>query len=99
EPACPLPLTMMFTQGCDPQGNVHTRPKAFNYLGSTQGPLPRIPFFGQDMTFLEGLGLHLRQYLHPNEVEAAMLTICGDRDTTCQTLRKIKQFSDMLTAP
>ena len=73
--------------------------KGFNYLGSVQGPLPRISFFGQDMSFIEGLGLHLMQHLHPNEVEAALLGLCSDRDTAYKTLRKIRRFSDMLTAP
>ena len=73
--------------------------KGFNYLGSRQGPLPRIPFLGQDMSLLEGLGLHLMQYLHPNEVEAVLLDLCETRDRAYKTLRKIRRFSDMLTAP
>lgn len=98
-PTCPLPLTIKFIQSCDASGDLNSVPKGFNYLGSTQGPLPRIPFLGQEMSFVESLGLHLSQHLHPNEVEAALLGICGDRDTTHKTLRKIQQFGDMLTAP
>jgi len=86
-PACPIPITMSFTQTCNASGNQESVPKGFNYLGSTQGSLPRIPFLGQDMDFVEGLGLHLMQQLHPNEVEAALLGICGDRDTAHKTLR------------
>lgn len=98
-PDCVIPITMSFTQNCKMSGDVISVPKAFNYLSATQGSLPRIPFFGQDMDFVEGLGLHLKQYLHPNEVEAVLVGICGDRDTAFKTLRKIQQLSDMLIAP
>ncbi len=78
---------------------MHSIPKTFNYLGSQQGPLPRIPFLHQDLPFLEGLGLHLSQVLYPNEVEAALLGVAGDRKMCHQALRKIRQMGDMLTAP
>ncbi|MCY3682469.1 MAG: hypothetical protein OXH16_13800, partial [Gemmatimonadetes bacterium] len=98
-PACPIPITVSFTQGCDVSGNQKSVSKGFNYLGSAQGPLPRIPFLGQDMSLIEGVGLHLMQHLHPNEVEAALIGLCSDRDTAYKMLRKIRYFSDMLTAP
>lgn len=98
-PLCHIPITVSFTQSCNATGDLKSVPKGFNYLGSTQGSLPRIPFLGQDMSFVEGLGLHLSQHLHPNEVEAALLGICGDRDTAHQKLRKIRQLGDMLMAP
>ncbi len=98
-PACPIPITVSFTQGCDVSGVPKSVSKGFNYLGSRQGPLPRIPFLGQDMSLLEGLGLHLMQHVHPNEVEAVLLGLCDDRATAHKTLRKIRHFSDMLTAP
>ena len=98
-PACPIPITVSFSQSCDASGNPKSVSKGFNYLGSRQGPFPRIPFFGQDMSLLEGLGLHLLQYLHPNEVEAALLGLCETRATAYKMLRKIQHFSDMLTAP
>jgi len=98
-PQCPLPITISFTQAGHPSGDVQSIPKAYNYFGSSPGPLPRIPFFSQALNSLEGLGLHLQKHLHPNEVEAALLGICGDRDTTHKTLRKIRQIGDMLTAP
>ena len=98
-PACPIPITVSFTQGCDVSGNQKSVSKGFNYLGSVQGPLPRIPFLGQDMSLLEGLGLHLMQHLHPNEVEAVLLGLCETRATAHKMLRKIRHFSDMLTAP
>ena len=97
--ACPIPITVNFTQSCDASGNPKSVSKVFNYLGSRQGPLPRIPFLGQDMSLLEGMGLHLMQHLHPNEVEAALLGLCETRATAYKTLRKIRHFSDMLTAP
>lgn len=96
---CPIPITVSFAQSCDGSGNSKSISKVFNYLGSRQGPLPRIPFLGQDMSLLEGMGLHLMQHLHPNEVEAALMGLCSDRDTAYKTLRKIRHFSDMLTAP
>ncbi len=98
-PVCPIPITVSFTQGCDVSGGPKSMSKGFNYLGSVQGPLPRISFFGQDMSLIEGLGLHLMQHLHPNEVEAALLGLCETRATAHKTLRKIRRFSDMLTAP
>ena len=114
-PACPIPITVSFTQGCDVSGVPKSVSKGFNYLGSRQGPLPRISFLGQDMSLLEGLGLHLMQYLYPNEVEAVLLGLCETpacaclcdarkqaadrRAIACKTLRKIRRFSDMLTAP
>ena len=97
--ACPIPITMSFTQGCDVSGVPKSMSKGFNYLGSVQGPLPRISFLGQDLSLLEGLGLHLMQHLHPNEVEAVLLGLCETRATAHKTLRKIRHFSDMLTAP
>jgi len=98
-PACPIPITVSFTQGCDVSGVPKSVSKGFNYLGSVQGPLPRISFLGQDLALIEGLGLHLMQHLHPNEVEAALMGLCSDRDTAYKMLRKIRHFSDMLTAP
>ena len=98
-PVCPIPITVSFTQSCDVSGVPKSVSRGFNYLGSRQGPLPRIPFLGQDMSLLEGLGLHLMQHLHPNEVEAALLGLCETRATAHKTLRKIRRFSDMLTAP
>ena len=98
-PACPIPITMSFTQGCDISGVPKSVSKGFNYLGSVQGPLPRISFLGQDLSLLEGLSLHLMQHLHPNEVEAVLLGLCETRATAHKTLRKIRHFSDMLTAP
>ena len=97
--ACPIPITMSFSQGCDVSGVPKSVSKGFNYLGSVQGPLPRIAFLGQDLSLLEGLGLHLMQHLHPNEVEAVLLGLCETRATAHKTLRKIRHFSDMLTAP
>ena len=97
--ACPIPITLSFAQGCDVSGVPKSVSRGFNYLGSRQGPLPRIPFLGQNMSLIEGLGLHLMQHLHPNEVEAALLGLCSDRDTAYITLRKIRHFSDMLMAP
>ena len=97
--ACPIPVTLHFSLGCNAEGQLKSIPRGFNYVGSQQGPLPRIPFLGQDMAFLEGLGLYLSQMMHPNEVEAAMLGLCGDRDTAHRALRKIRQFGDMLVAP
>ena len=99
QPACSVPLTVHFSQTCDSEGNIKSIPRAFNFFGRQQGPLPRISFLGQDMTFLEGFGLYLSQMLHPNEVEAAMIGVCGDGDTAYKVLRKIRRFSDMLTAP
>ncbi len=96
---CPIPITVSFEQSCDGSGNLKSISKGFNYLGSVQGPLPRIPFLGQDLSLLEGLGLHLMQHLHPNEVEAVLLGLCETRATAHKTLRKIRHFSDMLTAP
>ena len=98
-PACPIPITVNFTQSCDASGNPKSVSKGFNYLGSRQGPFPRISFFGQNMSLIEGLGLHLMQHLHPNEVEAALLGLCETRATAYKMLRKIRHFSDMLTAP
>ena len=98
-PACPIPITVSFTQRCDSSGIPKSVSKGFNYLGSRQGPLPRIPFLGQDMSLLEGLGLHMMQHVHPNEVEAVLLGLCDDRATAHKMLRKIQHFSDMLTAP
>ncbi|MCY3871470.1 MAG: glycosyltransferase family 4 protein [Gemmatimonadetes bacterium] len=98
-PACPIPITVSFTQGCDVSGVPKSVSKGFNYLGSVQGPLPRISFLGQDMSLIEGLGLYLMQHLHPNEVEAALMGLCETRDRAYKTLRKIRHFSDMLTAP
>ena len=98
-PACPIPITVSFTQSCDVSGNPKSMSKGFNYLGSRQGPLPRISFLGQDMSLLEGLGLHLMQHLHPNEVEAALMGLCETRAIAYKTLRKIRHFSDMLMAP
>ena len=98
-PACPMPITVSFTQGCDASGIPRSMSKGFNHLGSVQGPLPRIPFLGQEMSLLEGLGLHLMQYLHPNEVEAVLSGLCETRATAHKTLRKIQHISDMLTAP
>lgn len=98
-PACPIPITVRFTQRCDASGIPKSMSKGFNHLGSRQGPLPRIPFLGQDMSLLEGLGLHMMQHVHPNEVEAVLLGLCDDRATAHKTLRKIRHFSDMLTAP
>lgn len=98
-PACPIPITVSFTLDCDVFGNQKSVSRGFNYLGSAQGPLPRISFFGQDMSLIEGLGLHLMQHLHPNEVEAALIGLCETRDRAYKTLRKIRHFSDMLTAP
>ena len=95
----PVPLTVHFAQGYDAKGNIHSIPKAFNYLGSQQGPLPRIPFLHQDLSSLEGLGLFLSQVLHPNEVEAALLGVTGDREACHRALRKIRQVGDMLIAP
>ncbi len=97
--ACPIPITMSFAQGCDMSGVPKSMSKGFNYLGSVQGPLPRISFLGQDLSLFEGLGLHLMQHLHPNEVEAVLLGLCETRATAHKTLRKIRHFSDMLTAP
>jgi hypothetical protein len=96
---CPMPLTVHFAQGCDRRGDVQSIPKAFNFLGSQQGPLPRIPFLHQDMSFLEGLGLYLSQALHPNEAEAALLGVAGDREACHRALRKVRQLGDMLVAP
>lgn len=98
-PACPIPITVSFSQGCDVSGVPKSMSKGFNYLGSVQGPLPRISFLGQDLSFLEGLGLYLMQHLHPNEVEAALMGLCETRAGAYKTLRKIRLFSDMLTAP
>ncbi len=98
-PACPIPITVNFTQSCDASSNLKSVSKGFNHLGSVQGPLPRIPFLGQDMSLIEGLGLHLMQHVHPNEVEAVMLGLCDTRATAHKTLRKIRHFSDMLMAP
>lgn len=99
QPTCPIPITVQFTKGCDAEGRLTSITKAYNYLGSQQGPLPRIPFLGQDLSFIEGIGFYLNQMLHPNEVEAALLGICGDRDTAHHTLRKIRQLGNMLMAP
>lgn len=96
--AYPIPITLSFTQGCDVSGVPKSMSKGFNYLGSAQGPLPRISFLGQDMSLIEGVGLHLTQHLHPNEVEAALLGLCSDRDTAYKMLRKIRHLSNMLTA-
>ncbi len=96
---CPLPLTVHFVQGYNLKEHAHSLSKAYNYLGSQQGPLPRVPFLHQDLPFLEGLGLYLSQALHPNEVEAALLGIAGDRETCHQTLRKIRHMGDMLMSP
>ena len=98
-PACPIPITVSFTQGCDVSGVPKSVSKGFNYLGSVQGPLPRISFFGQDISLIEGLSLHLMQHLHPNEVEAVLLGLYETRAGAYKTLRKIRRFSDMLTAP
>ena len=98
-PACPIPMTISFAQSCDASGNLKSVAKGFNYLGSKQGPLPRIPFLGQDLPLLEGLGLHLMHYLHPNEVEAILSGLCDTRATAHKTLRKIRHLSDMLMAP
>lgn len=95
----PIPLTVHFSQGCDRRGNVQGVPKVFNFLGSRQGPLPRIPFLHQDVSFVEGLGFYLSQALHPNEVEAALLGVTGDREACHRTLRKIRQLGEMLAAP
>ena len=98
-PACSIPITMSFSQVCNTSGDIKSISQGFNYLGSRQGPLPRIPFLGQDMSLIEGLGLHLMQHLHPNEVEAVLLGLCETRAGAYKTLRKIRHFSDMLTAP
>ena len=98
-PACPIPITVSFAQSCDSASKLKSVAKGFNHLGSKQGPLPRIPFLGQDMALLEGLGLHLLQYLHPNEVEAIMMGLCDTKATAHKTLRKIRHLSEMLMAP
>jgi len=95
----PVPLTVHFAQGCDPRGGVHGVPKVFNFLGGQQGPLPRIPFLHQDMSFVEGLGLYLSQALHPNEVEAALLGVTGDREACHRALRKVRRLGEMLVTP
>ena len=97
--ACPIPITVSFTQVCNTSGDVKSISQGFNYLGSRQGPLPRIPFLGQDLPVIEGLGLHLMQHLQPNEVESVLVGLCETRDRAYKTLRKIRHFSDMLTAP
>ena len=95
----PVPIAVHFVRGCDAKANEHCVPKALNYLGSRQGPLPRIPFLHQDLSFVEGLGLYLSQVLHPNEVEAALLGVTGDPGVCHRALRKIRQMGDMLMAP
>ena len=47
-PACPIPITVRFTQRCDASGIPKSVSKGFNHLGSAQGPLPRISFLGLD---------------------------------------------------
>jgi hypothetical protein len=95
----PVPLTVHFAQGCDRRGGVHGVPKVFNFLGGQPGPLPMIPFLHQDVSFVEGLGLYLSQALHPNEVEAALLGVTGDREACYRALRKVRQLGEMLTTP
>jgi hypothetical protein len=51
------------------------------------------------MPFVEGLGLYLSQALHPNEVEAALLGVTGDREACYRTLRKIRRLGEMLVTP
>lgn len=95
----PVPLTVHFAQGCDCRGGVHGVPKVFNFLGGQQGPLPRIPFLHQDISFVEGLSLYLSQTLHPNEVEAALLGVTGDREACYRALRKVRRLGEMLVTP
>ena len=73
--------------------------RAFNFLIDEQGPLPRISFLGQDLDFLEGLGLYLSQNMYQNELETVLYGIVQDRVKCEKLLKKVDQMTAMLATP
>lgn len=94
-----LPLTVHFSQGCNPQGDSEIEARVFNYFAGQNGPFPRMPFTHQDVSMDEALCFFLSQYLHPNELEAALLGLVGDRVKCQNLLAKMNQLKELLTEP
>ena len=92
-----VPITVQFAQRCDREGNLKALSRVFNFSNDEQGPLPRISFLGQDLDFLEGLGLYLSQNMCPNELEAVIYGIVQDRVTCENLIKKVEQMIAMLT--
>ena len=95
QPKTRVPVTVHFTKALSQSGPA-SESLVFNYRGTSEGPLPTIAFKQQKMKTLEGLALRLSQELHPNELEAVLSSLVGDRPERHKLLDRLGHLRDML---
>lgn len=95
----PVPLSLHFTQRQEGSNGISGVARAYNHFAGEPGPLPRIPFMGQEIDCTEGLAIYLSQVMFPNEVEAVIRGLIDKEGNARGVLDKCRKIEEMFTAP